>query len=164
MDLGDGTIIQVNSTIIAGILILLTISSASEQSLTQSLFLSKVAGIYYLTAIIILPFAVSAVLAIIATLFRDGFANKSQLIKLRQDKLSKLKQDLCNTNDTTLQEKIRKDLEKLEKKVNWFNGYFFNYDEEQFQTKIMGYRTVSLAMMIIGFCYLTVVMFWLALV
>jgi len=161
MDLGEGTIIQINATIIAGILILLTISGIDPQSQTKSTFLDQVGGIYDATAIVIFPFAISAIIAVIAAYFHESFAETIRFKELRENKIQKLK-DLSISLDDKSRRKIEKEIENLEEKLTRVNKYLRTFDEERCYTYFINARLTSLIVLMAGFAYLIVVIYGIA--
>ena len=161
MDLGEGTIIQINATVIAGILILLTISGVDPQTQTKSPFLDNLGGVYDAAAIVILPFTASAVVAVVAAYFRESFSETTKLKELREKKIKQLKEQL-KSNDEKSKRKTENEIKKLEIKLERANKYLQKYDEEKCYHYHISGRITSLLLMVFGFFYLIAVIYGIA--
>jgi len=160
--LDEENIIQIDATVIAGILILLTVSSFASETQTKPTFLDALGGINDATAIIITPFAFSAIISISMAFSHESYQDLEKLRALRESKIERLKMQFNEEKNSKNKNKIERKIKKLQKKVEKAKKKMLNYDEESRETEYRTWRARNFASMIIGFVYLLIVIMGIA--
>lgn len=161
--LDEGIVIQIDATVIAGVLILLTISSLSPENLHKGppQFLDNIGGIYGATSIVILPFAISAIAAIFNKLLPESLEYVIRFKPLLQNKIDHLNEKMKHEKDIKIKNKIEKELKKIEERLGRIKKRE-PIDELKEETNRWNFRIASLVAMILGFIYLLFIMFVIA--
>ena len=159
----DGIIIQVDATVIAGVLILLTISFFAPGSSTEPSFLDGIGGINGATAIIIIPFAASAIAVYRYRSIQHIFEYRQNHKPLLEKKIEKLQNELKQEKDENLKNKFKKKLNNCEKDLKNLEKKLSKHDEESFHKKQEFARWLSLFLAALGFSYLVFVVIVIAL-
>lgn len=164
MALDEGTIIQVDATVIAGVLILLTVSSLSPENLHKGppQFLDALGGIYSATSIVILPFALSAILAIITKFWLDSLHYANRIKPLLQNKINDLNKKIESENNIKIKNNLEKELKKIERRLDKIKKKDPKFDELREETDRWNGQLASLVCMTLGFMYLIFIMFAIA--
>lgn len=158
----DGTVIQVDATVVTGVLILLTISSFATTQPTEPSFFDGIGGINGATAIIIIPFAISAIAVIRVKSLQHIFEYKNAHKPLLEKKIEKLQNELEQEHDEGLKRKLRKKLNGCEKYLKKLEKQIAKYDEESFHKKQEFTRWLSFLFAGLGFAYLIMVIIFIA--
>ena len=156
LTLDDSTIIQTDATVIAGILILLTLSSFGDIKEIPSI-LDSIGGFEGATALVVVPFAVSAITISVRHSYVKGIEYRSA----RRDLLMKKIENITKSNSSSHEMKFRNELNKYRKKLNVIQRRIEKHNEITVQSWIMTLELLSLSFMMIGFVYLIIVMLWL---
>lgn len=162
--LDEGIIIQIDATVIAGVLILLTISSLSPENLHAGppSYLNAVGGIYGATAIVIGPFAFSALMAIATRGWQENVEYSKKIKLLIQNKINALNEKIPQEKDVQIKNKYEEELKKLKKRISKIDERLEKYDELKVETDIRYGKNTSLATMGLGFIYLIYIIFIIA--